>query len=86
MSTISVGKLRQNPTQMLREVAAGACYTITDRGRPIAEVRPVREIRWVPSEQFTELMKELGPDPKWAAELAAHRATQDMRDPWEDAR
>lgn len=37
-NTISIGELRQNPTQMLREVKAGATYVITDCGEPIADV------------------------------------------------
>ena len=47
--TISVGKLRQNPSQMLREVPEGARHTVTDRGRPVAQVGPVHGARWVPT-------------------------------------
>lgn len=84
MGTISVGKLRQNPTQMLREVADGALYTVTDRGKPVAEVRPVRAKRWVSSQQFASLLASLGPDEKWAEELRADREGESPRDPWVD--
>src|SRR6185312_10347462 len=53
--TISVGELRQNPTRMLREVKAGATYTVTDHGEPIAEVVAVRGPRWVCSEDVDKV-------------------------------
>lgn len=84
MGTISVGKLRQNPTQMLREVADGARYTVTDRGKAVAEVRPVRAQRWVSSTQFDQLLRSLGPDHRWAEEIREDREAEDARDPWED--
>lgn len=40
MKTISVRELRQNPTQMLRDVEAGESYTITSYNRPVARVEP----------------------------------------------
>ena len=81
--TISVGELRQNPTRMLRAVKAGATYTITDHGEPVAEVVTVRRQRWVPSMEVNALLQELGNDDVWARDIAAARAAQDMADPWE---
>lgn len=60
--TISVAKLRQNPMRMLREVKAGATYTITDHGEPAAEVAARRQPRWVSSEEIDSLLRELGAD------------------------
>lgn len=40
MKTVSVRELRQNPSQMLRDVEAGESYTITSHNRPIARVEP----------------------------------------------
>jgi antitoxin (DNA-binding transcriptional repressor) of toxin-antitoxin stability system len=68
---------------MLREVRAGAVWTITDHGEPIAEVRPLRTGPWVPSEDVAELLRELGSDEAWAAELAEDRRHVELRDPWD---
>lgn len=38
MKTISVGELRQNPTQMLDDVAAGETYVVTRHNREVARV------------------------------------------------
>lgn len=40
VKTVSVRELRQNPSQMLRDVEAGESYTITSYNRPIARVEP----------------------------------------------
>lgn len=40
MKTISVGELRQNPTPMLDDVAAGETYLVTRHSRGIAKVVP----------------------------------------------
>lgn len=84
-NTISVGELRQNPTRMLREVKAGATYTITDHGEPVAEVAAGPQPRWVPSEEIDALLGELGADDAWAREIASDRAAVDLTDPWENA-
>ena len=81
--TISVGELRQNPTRMLREVRAGATYTVTDHGEPIAEIVARRQPRWVPGGEIDSLLRELGADEAWAREIAAERAAVDVVDPWE---
>lgn len=81
--TISVGELRQNPTRMLREVKAGATYTVTDHGEPVAEIVARAQQRWVPSDSVDTLLRELGGDAAWAQELASERAAVDVTDPWE---
>lgn len=80
--TISVGELRQNPTQMLREVKAGATYTVTDHGEPVAEITPRRGQRWIPSEEIRALLLDLGADADWADELEEGRSAEEARDPW----
>ena len=57
MNRISIGQLRQNPTAMIRGVKAGETYTLTDRGQPVAEIRPHPDDRWVPAEQVDELLR-----------------------------
>ncbi|MFT4259685.1 type II toxin-antitoxin system Phd/YefM family antitoxin [Microbacterium sp.] len=83
--SITVGELRQNPTRMLREVKAGARYTITDHGEPIAEVAAITQKRWVPAEQVNELLSELGADDSWAHDIQAARTAEDAGDPWQGA-
>lgn len=80
---ISVGELRQNPTRMLRAVKAGATYTVTDHGEPVAEIAPIRRQRWVPSAEVDALLQELGADDAWEHEMAADRKAEAMTDPWE---
>ena len=79
---ISIGELRQNPTRMLREVKAGAIYTITDHGEPVAEVTAVRGPKWVCSDEVDKVLRELGTDDAWAREHAADRAAESTTDPW----
>ncbi|MDN5794955.1 MAG: type II toxin-antitoxin system Phd/YefM family antitoxin [Intrasporangium sp.] len=81
--TISIGELRQNPTRMLREVKAGAIYTVTDHGEPIAEIGARRRPRWVLGDEIDSLLRELGADEAWAREIANERAAFDVVDPWE---
>lgn len=86
MGTITVGELRQNPTQMLRDVRRGAVYTITDRGEPVAEVHPVKQHRWVSGDEVAARLAEIGgiePDPELWAEIDALRDAEPLRDPWE---
>ena len=40
MKRISVGELRQNPTRMLDDVAAGETYVVTRHQREVARVVP----------------------------------------------
>lgn len=85
-NTISIGELRQNPTRMLRDVRAGATYTITDHGEPVADVVTRRTPRWVSANAVDEVLRELGADVVWAGELAADRAAVDVTDPWDSTR
>ena len=42
MTRIGVRELRQNASRYLRRVAAGETIEVTDRGRPVARLVPVR--------------------------------------------
>lgn len=80
--TISVGRLRQNPTDMIRQVKEGAEYVLTDHGVPVARIVPHTRAAWVSTETMLEALR--GPvDPTWAADLAELRASEDMKDPFE---
>lgn len=78
---ITVGQLRQNPTQMLSDVQDGASYAITSHGRVIADVVPHTEPEWVPIDRVLSFLSGDG-DLDWAEELRAERAEGELRDPW----
>lgn len=42
LSRLGVRELRQNASKYLRRVAAGESFTVTDRGRPVAELVPAQ--------------------------------------------
>jgi prevent-host-death family protein len=39
--TVGVAELRQNLSVYLRRIAAGECFVVTDRNRPVAMLGPV---------------------------------------------
>ena len=41
METVGIRELRQNASQVVAKVAAGQVITITDRGRPVAQMSPL---------------------------------------------
>lgn len=41
METVGIRELRQNASQVVARVAAGQVITITDRGRPVAQMSPL---------------------------------------------
>lgn len=43
MSTISHREMRNNSGELLRRVEAGETITVTNRGRPVARITPVRQ-------------------------------------------
>ncbi|MCL1898159.1 MAG: type II toxin-antitoxin system prevent-host-death family antitoxin [Micrococcales bacterium] len=82
LPTISVGHLRQNPTQMLRQVQAGQTYVITNHGVPVAQVAPIKQHRWVKYEDVKDVLSQ--PETTgWAEDLRKQRAETDMLDPWD---
>lgn len=79
--TITVGQLRQNPTRMLSDVQDGETYTVTNHGRPIADVVPHRDSAWVAVDAVRELLAA-SVEPTWVEELQGQRGDADLRDPW----
>lgn len=45
MSQVGVRALKQNASAVVAEAASGELITITDRGRPVAQLGPVRQSR-----------------------------------------
>lgn len=85
--TISVGQLRRNPTQMIRDVRAGEDYMLIDRGVPMADIAPHRAPRWVSGVEATvalrALAQEFGSDFEWQKTIEEWRDTSELRDPWQ---
>ncbi|GAB2528156.1 type II toxin-antitoxin system Phd/YefM family antitoxin [Paramicrobacterium agarici] len=46
MGSVTRTELNQQTARVLARVAAGERVTITDRGRPIAEIAPTRDSGW----------------------------------------
>ena len=73
MSEIAARELRNHTADVLRRVQAGEQVTITSRGRPVAELTPVRAVRRRPIAR-AELAMRLGraqADPGLRQDLAA---------------
>lgn len=45
MSEVGIRALKQNASAVVAEAAAGEPVTITDRGRPVAQLLPIRSTR-----------------------------------------
>lgn len=45
MATVGIRALKQNASEVVRQAAAGDVITITDRGRPVARIVPLRGSR-----------------------------------------
>jgi len=79
--SISVGKLRQNPTEMIHAVRTGAEYVLTDRGVPTARIVPYASQRWVAADDARGLLSSPA-DATWLDELRAARQAELPTDPW----
>lgn len=79
MATIPQKELRNDVAAVLRRAEAGERITITVLGRPVAELGPVRDRRWVDTAELRELW-ELPADPALAGDIEGFDAG--LRDPW----
>ncbi len=73
MTEIAARELRNSTADVLRRVEAGEPVTITSRGRPVAELIPVRSTRRRPIAR-AELVRRLAgsqADPRLRDDLAA---------------
>ena len=80
MSTIGVRELRQNASEVLREVEAGEPATVTVAGRPVAQIGPIRADRWTTWERAGHVFDSTT-DATLASELRAFGETG-IEDPW----
>lgn len=65
-------ELRNSIGAVLREVERGASLRVTVRGRPVADLVPVRDTparRFVPRADVERLLSRHSPDPTFAADI-----------------
>lgn len=79
MKTVGLKELRQNASELVREVEAGGEVTITVSGRPSVRMVPAAPRTWRLPEELNELFSGRQ-DVDWAADrdLVDHR----IGDPW----
>ncbi len=80
MSTIGVRELRQNASEILREVEAGEAATVTVAGRPVAEIVPIRAQPWTTWKRICTIF-DAPTDVGWDDERRTFGAG-DIDDPW----
>ena len=80
MSTIGVRELRQNASEILREVEAGEAATVTVAGRPVAQIVPIRAQPWTTWERIRTVF-DTPTDAGWDDERRTFGAG-DIDDPW----
>lgn len=80
MKTIGVRDLRQNASDLLREVEAGEEITITVAGRPSARMIPATTRTWRRFDDLTALFAGTA-DPDWDTDRDA--IDQQIRNPWD---
>jgi len=79
MTTVGLRELRQNASELVRQVEAGEEVTITVAGRPSARLVPVSPRAWRRWQDIEELFD--GPaDPGWRGDRELLDA--DLQDPW----
>lgn len=81
MSTIGVRELRQNASEVLREVEAGETATVTVAGRPVAKIVPIFGDNWVSWERAKSLFNT-PTDPVWDTQRREF-GTEELSDPWD---
>ena len=78
METTGLRELRQNASDLIRQVEAGTTFTVTVSGRPV-QLGPVRNRRWRRRVDLTEIFRG-PPDAAWAAD--AETIDGGLRDPF----
>jgi prevent-host-death family protein len=79
VETTGLRELRQNASDLIRQVEAGTTFAVTVSGRPVAELGPVRNRQWRRWADVQEIFR--GPsDPSWATDTGP--IDQTLRDPF----
>lgn len=81
VGVFGVRELRQNASEILREVEAGEAATVTVAGRPVAQIVPLSAQRWTTWEEIRQVFDSLT-DSGWDAERREF-VRRGLDDPWE---
>lgn len=81
MSTIGVRELRQNASEVLREVEAGEIATVTVAGRAVAKIVPLLGDNWVSWERVNLIFSN-PTDVEWDGQRRAF-GVEEISDPWD---
>jgi prevent-host-death family protein len=81
MTTIGVRELRQNASEVLREVEAGDTATVTVAGRPVAKIVPILGDSWVSWER-TKSVFSSPTDSEWDTQRREF-GVEEISDPWD---
>lgn len=84
MDTISVGALRQNPTQAINEVLDGGVVVVTLHNRPVADIVPHRKRSGATLEDLRRMYDRPRQD-TGLRELLRELRAEPERDPWSEA-
>jgi prevent-host-death family protein len=79
MATVGLRELRQQASDLVRQVEAGEEITITVAGRPSARLVPTASRTWRQWDEIAELFRGPGDD-DWTHDR--HRIDQEPGDPW----
>ncbi|MTV27914.1 type II toxin-antitoxin system prevent-host-death family antitoxin [Nitriliruptoraceae bacterium ZYF776] len=75
--------MRNEISAVLRAAEAGATYTVTVDGRPVADLGPHRARRWVPRADVEALFAS-PTDPTWLDDIVANDLDDGLdHDPWQ---
>lgn len=89
---IGIRELRQHASRYLRRVREGETITLTDRGEPFAEIRPVKQHATTldrmiaegrataPTIDFSEFLKKYPPAPRREGDPLLSDVVAEMRD------
>lgn len=79
MKSVGLRELRQEASELVREVEAGEEIMITVSGRPSARLVPIRPTQWRTWDEIADLFR--GPaDPSWQQDRDL--LDDESRDPW----
>lgn len=83
MRTVGLRELRQDASELVRQVESGEEIEITVSGRPAARMIPAAPRRWQSWSSVAELFAGRA-DPEWRRDLGL--VDQSVADPWEPRR
>ncbi len=81
MATIGVRELRQNASEILRDVEGGQAVTVTVQGRPVAQLTPLKAGTWTTWAHVRAIFDSPN-DLTWEAERRTS-TPDDLVNPWE---